>query len=383
MLLKNARVLNSLFKFSNSDISINNGKIENIYIPDEYDFADYDEVIDLSGLTILPGLIDIHTHGCMGYDTMDASDEALETMSKFMVSTGVTTFLPTSMSGDYNWLEEVFTNIKSVMDKGIAGANIAGIHMEGPYFSPHYKGAQNERFLRLPSRNELFKLQTVSGGNIKIVSMAPELEGSFEFIDEAVKQGIVVSLGHTGADYDTAVSAVEYGASHVTHLFNAMAAFQHRAPGLIGAAFDKNMTLEIICDGVHLHPAVVRAVYKIAALDKIVFVSDSIRATGLSDGSYDLGGQEIYVKKGVARIKNGTIAGSTATLLYCIKKAVGFGIKLEDAVRMATINPAKVIGLDANKGSIQQGKDADLLVINDNFELIYTFVNGKLVVNNS
>ncbi|MBZ4645462.1 MAG: NagA [Clostridia bacterium] len=383
MLLKNASVLNGVFAFSNLDIEVNNGKIDNLYIQNEYNTTNHDEVLDLSGYRILPGFIDIHTHGCAGYDTMDATYEALNNMSRFMAMNGVTSFLPTTMSETYQSIKNAFLNIRNTIDKGVEGADIVGIHMEGPYFSKQYKGAQNEKFLRLPSITDVTELQELSGRNIRIISIAPEIDGAMEFIKEVSKDNIVISLAHTGADYDTALKAIEYGAKHATHLFNGMAGLNHRAPGIIGAVLDSGLSVELICDGIHLHPAIIRLVYKLAGADKIVLISDSMRAAGLKDDKYDLGGQEIIVKDGVARTKDGNIAGSTVTLLQCLKKVVEFGIRLEDAVKMVTINPAKVIGVDKYKGSIQQGKDADLVVINDRFEVVYTFVKGKVVIGHS
>lgn len=382
MLLKNAKVLNGKFNFCNADIVIKDGKIEDLLTCDSS--ADSKEVLDLTGLTVIPGLIDIHTHGCAGFDTMDATDEAINAMSVFMAENGVTSFLPTTMTATHEALKASFTCVKKAVENGTPGANVLGSYMEGPYFAVQYKGAQNEAFLRTASLDEMKELQEISGNNVRVVSLAPELEGSLEFIKDATSElGMTVAIGHSAADYETASKAVLYGATQTTHLFNAMTPLTHRAPGVVGTALDHGLMCEIISDGIHLHPATIRIVYKTVGAERVILISDSMRAAGLADGNYDLGGQDIIVKDGVAKTLSGAIAGSTAKLMNCVKNAISFGIKYEDAVMMASLNPAKAIGLQKNKGSIQPGKDADLVVINDNFEVIYTIIGGKIVVNNN
>lgn len=377
MLLKNGKVLNKDFTFQNLDILIDEGKIVSLYNCGEGHPAD--DTIDLHGLMVLPGLVDIHTHGCAGFDTMDGSYTALNTVSKFMAKNGVTSFLPTTITENKETIAKAFANVNETVQKGTEGARIIGINMEGPYFSSKYKGAHNENYLKDPSTQELLELQKTSGNLIKIISIAPEKPGAMDFIKNLSQNGIVISLGHTGCDYETAMSAIENGATHITHMFNGMVGLHHREPGLIGAAFDKNLTVELICDGNHVHPAIIRMLYKTVGSDQIVLISDSIRGAGLEDGVYDFGGQTMTVEKGIATLKGGTLAGSTATLLHCVKKAVEFGLPLHDAVKMATINPARVIGVDQTIGSIEQGKHADLIIVNDKLEIFYTILQGKII----
>jgi len=379
MLLKNGRVLNSNFTFETLDILISEGKISDLYSSCKAIYGNEAKVLDLTGLTVLPGLIDIHTHGCNSYDTMDATYEAINAMSEYQAKNGVTSFMPTTMTESITSLKNALTNIYKAVQKGVKGANIPGVYMEGPYFSKKYKGAQNEKYLKSPSFDEFKELQEACGNMIRIVSIAPELEGAMEFIKKVSELGITVSMGHTEADYNTAVKAIENGVSHVTHLFNAMPPFHHREPRVVGAAFDKKISVELICDGIHLHPSVIRTAIKAVTPEKSLLISDSMRATGLNDGLYNFGGQVINVENEIARTETGALAGSTTPLFYCVKKAVEYGIRLEDAVKMASINPARQIGADKYTGSIEIGKDADLVVINDRFEIVYTFVKGVLI----
>lgn len=317
--------------------------------------------IDLKGKKVYPGLVDIHSHGCVGYDTMDG--ENLEEMSLFLAENGTTSWLPTTMTMPMETIKKVTKN-KDINNK--KAAQILGFHMEGPYISPEFKGAQNEKFIKSPDINEFEELE-----NIKIVTVAPELEGSMEFIK---KCKAVVSLGHTSADYETSASAMEAGAECLTHTFNAMPPLNHRNPGPVGAAIDKNIYVQVICDGIHIHPAVVRMLYKMFGKDRMILISDAMRATGLSDGEYEFGGQKIIVKERIARTESGALAGSTSTLMDCVKKAIEFGIPEEDAFCMATKTPARL--MNVNKGQIKPGFDADLIILDDCGEICMTVLNG-------
>ena len=318
--------------------------------------------IDAGGNLLLPGLIDVHTHGCIGMDTMDAD---FEPMCRFYAEHGTTSFLPTTMTMGYDALERV-TQAKT----DFPGAEILGFHFEGPYISEKHKGAQNPAYIKKPSAAEFSRFK-----NVKMVTIAPESEGSAEFI-RAVTPECIVSIGHTDCTYETALEAIENGASCLTHTYNAMPPFHHRNPGPIGAAFEKHIYAQIICDGFHISKPVVLATYKMFGADRMVLISDSIRSAGLPDGEYESGGLKVFLKNGAARLADGTIAGSSATLLDCVKKAVEFGIPLDDAVRMASRTPAELLGV--KKGRIEPGYDADLLITDRELNIKTVITAGKV-----
>ena len=318
--------------------------------------------IDAGGNLLLPGLIDVHTHGCIGMDTMDADFAPL---CRFYAEHGTTSFLPTTMTMGYDALERV-TKAKT----DFPGAEILGFHFEGPYISEKHKGAQNPAYIKKPSAAEFSRFK-----NVKMVTIAPESEGSAEFI-RAVTPECIVSIGHTDCTYETALEAIENGASCLTHTYNAMPPFHHRNPGPIGAAFEKHIYAQIICDGFHISKPVVLATYKMFGADRMVLISDSIRSAGLPDGEYESGGLKVFLKNGAARLADGTIAGSSATLLDCVKKAVEFGIPLDDAVRMASRTPAELLGV--KKGRIEPGYDADLLITDRELNIKTVITAGKV-----
>lgn len=318
--------------------------------------------IDFKGQTIRAGLIDIHTHGAAGYDTMDGN---ISETALFYAKNGITAFYPTTMTVD---IEKIKNVINKPLEKN-DGANICGYHLEGPYINEKYKGAQNSEFIRKPDIDEFNTFK-----NVKIVTIAPEVEGAIEFIK---KCDAVVSLGHSDSDYDTGIKAMENGAMCLTHTFNAMPPLHHRNPALIGAAADKNIYVQVICDGLHIHPAAIRILYKIFGSDRMILISDSMRATGLSDGEYEFGGQTITVSNAVARTQDGAIAGSTSTLMQCVNKAIEFGISPDEAYKMASETPAKLMGI--KKGLIKPGYDCDFIVLDDNGNLAATVVSGNLI----
>lgn len=374
MLLKNAKVLNEHFEFVSADLQTGGNFIEKIGKVEKTDA----HTLDLEGNLVIPGFIDVHTHGCAGVDATDLKPEVLPKLSKRMAYHGVTSFAPTTMSLPHEQLLAVMDNIAKNAGK-LPGARVAGIHMEGPYFSPAKAGAQDPRSMSLPSVQEVRELSAASRGLLKMISVAPELSGALDFI-EKLSGDFVLSLAHTGANYDTACAAFLRGASHVTHLYNCMTGFSHREPGVVGAVFDSHRkpTAELICDGFHIHPAVIRTTLKVLGRDRVVLVSDSVRAADQPDGEYELGGLQITVKDGIARTKEGNLAGSTTNLHDCVKNMVSFGVPLELAVRAATINPARLLGIDKQTGSLAIGKQADIVVLDSDLNIKMVIIGGKL-----
>ena len=334
---------------------------------------------DASGCYVIPGLTDLHFHGCMGKDFSDADPEGLEIMARYELSQGVTQICPAGMT----LLEEQLTKVCQVAaahrDANKPGAELCGINLEGPFLSTAKKGAQKADWIHAPDVDMFRRLMAASKGLVKLVSIAPEEPGAMEFI-EAVEGEVTVSIAHTTADYDTAMEAFRLGARQVTHLFNAMPPFSHRAPGVVGAALDTPIcNVELICDGVHIHPSVVRATFKMFGPKRVILVSDTMRAAGMPDGDYTLGGQPVKVKGKYATLADGTLAGSVTNLMNCMRTAVSFGIPLEDAVWAAAVNPARAIGIFSRMGSLEPGKRANVVIMDQNLELKDVFFRGELV----
>lgn len=319
--------------------------------------------LDVKGKRVIPGLIDVHSHGCMGLDTMDAD---FEKMCLYYARHGTTSWLPTTMTMSYEAISRV---CRARTD--FRGTHILGFHLEGPYISKKYKGAQNEAYIKNPSAEDFRQFERV-----KMITIAPELPGSMTFTRE-VSAHCVVSIGHTDCDYETAMEAIENGASCLTHTYNAMPPFHHRAPGPIGAGFEKHIYAQVICDGFHVLKPVVLATYRMFGPERMTIISDSIRPAGLPDGNYESGGLEVVLEGGIARLTDGTIAGSSSTLWTCVKKAVEFGIPFDDAVRMASATPAEMLGV--SKGKLLPGYDADLLVLSDNDEIETVIIDGEVL----
>ncbi len=322
------------------------------------------EGIDLQGKEVIPGLIDIHSHGCMGFDVMDGS-EHLEEMSRFYLKNGVTAWYPTTMS----MAKDVIAKATAVLPE-TTGAKALGYHLEGPFINVDCKGAQAASAIENAVWSDL-----ASYHNLGLITVAPEREGAMEMIENAT---VPVCLGHTAADYDVASAAFTAGAVCLTHTFNAMNGIHHRNPGPIGAAVAHDAYAQIISDGFHLHPSVVRMLCRAFGPEKAILISDSMRATGLEDGTYDLGGQAVTVQNGVARLADGTLAGSTATLLDCVKKAIEFGVPKQDAIAMASAAPAEMMGL--NKGRLKPGYDADFVIMDEEFHPVAASLGGDLQI---
>lgn len=363
MIIKNGAVFQEDGTFRVQDLYVENHKI----VASREEVSD-DTVVDAEGLLVIPGLVDVHSHGAYGHDFSDADVEGLKEILRYERSCGITSYCPTSMTLPMEQLKEIFATLEGAMGTE-GGAVIRGINMEGPFLDINKKGAHVEEYIRKPDAEFFRELNAACGNMIKLVTLAPNVEGAMEFIDE-VHDEVYISLGHTGADYETASEAMKRGAHHVTHLYNAMMPFAHRDPGLIGAASDDSECMvELISDGLHIHPSVVRATFRLFGNERVVLISDSMMATGMANGTYQLGGQEVTVKDRKATLENGTIAGSATNLYDCMCKAVSFGIPVADAIFAATRNPAKSIGIYSRVGSLSVGKEADILLVTKELEL--------------
>ena len=362
MIIKGGKVFQEDGSFLEQAIYINDHRLV-----DKAEYQDDGEVIDAEGLLVLPGLVDIHSHGAAGEDFSDGNPEGLKKILQYEKRCGITSYCPTSMTFPKERLRQIFASIKGAQTED--GATVVGINMEGPFLDPAKKGAHVEKWIAAPDVAFVRELNQDADGLVRLVTLAPNMDGAEEFIKE-MHEEVCISLGHTAADYDCASRAMKLGAHHVTHLYNAMQPFGHRAPGLIGAAMDDpECMVEMICDGYHIHPSAIRAAFRMFGPERVILISDSMRATGMENGTYELGGQEVTVKDRKAVLKDGTLAGSATNLYGCMCKAVEFGIPLEQAIMAATANPARSIGIFDRVGSIRIGKQADLLLVSENLEL--------------
>lgn len=362
MIIKGGKVFQEDGSFLEQAIYINDHRLV-----DKAEYQDDGEVIDAEGLLVLPGLVDIHSHGAAGEDFSDGNPEGLKKILQYEKRCGITSYCPTSMTFPKERLRQIFASIKGAQTED--GATVVGINMEGPFLDPAKKGAHVEKWIAAPDVAFVRELNQDADGLVRLVTVAPNMDGAEEFIKE-MHEEVCISLGHTAADYDCASRAMKLGAHHVTHLYNAMQPFGHRAPGLIGAAMDDpECMVELICDGYHIHPSAIRAAFRLFGPERVILISDSMRATGMENGTYELGGQEVTVKDRKAVLKDGTLAGSATNLYGCMCKAVEFGIPLEQAIMAATANPARSIGIFDRVGSIRIGKQADLLLVSENLEL--------------
>ncbi len=369
MLLIHANYLDEDFRLVQGDIEIEDGKI--LRVGKDLPRKEEDLAVDCAGsYTVVPGFVDVHIHGCAGADTCDATREAQEAMAAFLLAHGVTSFCPTTMTTSRETIQAALLAAKDMMDHPMeGGARVVGVNMEGPFIAKERKGAQKEEDILPPDFPLFQRFYEESGGIVRLVDVAPEQPGGLEFVEKA-SQLCTVSIAHTTADYDQAKAAFDKGVTHATHLFNAMSGLHHRKPGVVGAVFDDSRVRgELICDGFHIHPAVLRAAFRLLG-DRALIVSDSMRANGMPEGeAFDLGGQMVTVHQGKALLPDGTIAGSVTNLHQEIKNLVSFGVPFEQAVKAATLLPARAIGLDGEIGSIAPGKRADLVVLDENLDI--------------
>ena len=327
-----------------------------------------DTVLDAKGCYVIPGLVDVHFHGCVGEDFSDATAEGLQKIADFELSQGVTYICPAGMTLPEDQLTAICKNTAAHRKRSAGGAEVVGAHLEGPFLCMAKKGAQNGDYLHDPDGAMLGRLQEAAEGCVRLVTLAPEQPDSVEFIRAAREMGIHVSVGHTTAGYETARAAFAAGADHATHLYNAMPPLAHRDPGVIGAAWEvPSVMAELICDGIHIHPAVVRLTFGLFGKERMILISDSLRATGMPDGEYPFGGQMIEVHGNRATILGHpeTLAGSVTSLMGCLRQAVSFGIPIADAVRSCTYNPAKSIGIDDRAGTLDIGKEASIVLLDE------------------
>lgn len=370
MIIKNAVVYDGSFSPVETDIEIENYKIKSLGKTNL-------DGLDFSGCVVLPGFIDIHIHGCNMADATDGNPDSAAKMSKWLATNGITSFCPTTMTLPVDTLKKCFGYIADTAGKE-EGAYIHGINMEGPFIAPEKKGAQDAAHILKPNYEIFEELNNICP--VKLVDIAPEQEGADEFINKA-KSVCTVSAAHTTANYEQGKKAISLGVAHATHLYNAMNGLTSREAGMVGAVLDsENVTAELICDGIHISPATLRITFKALGEDRTVVISDAMMAAGLDEGEYTLGGQRV-IKTDAARLVDGTLAGSATNLFEEFRNLLSFGIPVKHAIKSVTINPARAIGVDKITGSIEEGKNADLLVLSKDFkEIKAVFIKGKKVV---
>ncbi|MBM7661756.1 N-acetylglucosamine-6-phosphate deacetylase [Bacillus mesophilus] len=338
-----------------------------------------DEIIEIpEDYHIIPGIIDLHIHGAAGHDTMDATFEALQGISAYLPSEGITSYLPTTITQKNEAIEQALQNAATYTNN--SGAEVLGIHLEGPFLSPKRAGAQPQEYM-CDTDIELFrKWQELSGNTIKMVTLAPEQDPDFQLIQYMKKTGVIASIGHSDATYEVFAEAVKKGLSHATHFYNQMREMHHREPGVVGGVYlHDEITAELIVDGVHVAPEMVKLTAKLKDINTLILISDAMRAKGLEEGVYELGGQKVFVENGEARLEDGTLAGSILRMDDAIKNMMSYtGCSLQDVVKMASYNPAKRIGILDRKGSLETGQDADFVILNEQFEVVMTFCRGTL-----
>ncbi|MDR4316148.1 N-acetylglucosamine-6-phosphate deacetylase [Niallia circulans] len=389
LILKNVRIYTETEIHSNGYVVVKEGKIDAIGLMDSFLEKEWENahILDFpKGMNLIPGFIDIHIHGANNADAMDASQQALEIMAETLPKEGTTSFLATTMTQEVESIENALTSIAQYVETADQSgkAEIIGIHLEGPFISEKRVGAQPVQSVKKPNVELFKKWQTLSNNQIKLVTMAPEEDENFELVRYLKAENIVPSIGHSDAVYEQVLSSIQAGVNHVTHLFNGMRGLHHRDPGVAGAALlHSELMAEMIVDGVHIHPEIVKLAFLQKGADHIILITDSMRAKWLEDGISSLGGQKVIVRDGKALLENGALAGSTLKMKDAINNMMNFtGCSLQDVVKMASYNPAKQIGVLDKKGSIAKGKDADLVVLDENNQVALTICKGKIVYSN-
>ncbi|GGG94645.1 N-acetylglucosamine-6-phosphate deacetylase [Staphylococcus pragensis] len=376
--ITNGKIYTEEQVIENGYLVVKDGKISDIQ---EGEYTGDLQQVDAQGQNVLPGFIDIHIHGGYGEDAMDASYEGLKHLAEQLLSEGTTTFLATTMTQSDENIEKALKNIVAYQANQQPGeaAEIGGVHLEGPFISEHKVGAQNPKYVQRPSVSKIQHFQEIANGQIKIITFAPEVEGAHETLN-ALHDDIIFSMGHTVATFDEANEAVEHGAKHITHLYNAATPFEHRDPGVFGAAWtNKGLNTEVIVDGVHSHPASVNIAYKQKGNEHMYLITDAMRAKGMKDGEYDLGGQNVIVKGKEARLASGALAGSILKMNDGLRNLMTFtNDSLENLWRVASLNQAKALKIDDTKGSLAIGKDADIVIANDEIEISKTIKAGTI-----
>ncbi|WP_068673482.1 N-acetylglucosamine-6-phosphate deacetylase [Oceanobacillus sp. Castelsardo] len=374
--IKDAKiVMNDMYVKGN--IYIEEGRIKNIEMGSSKLEDIGVEVIDATHLIAIPGFIDTHIHGANGADTMDATEEALDSITEFLPKEGTTSFLATTITQSNENIEKALKNIATYENKK-GQAELLGVHLEGPFVEPSKAGAQPKEFIQKPNVELFFRWQQISGGKIKTITMAPEHDVEGIFIQEVAKSGVNVSAGHTAIQFPKMKQAVKFGVSQLTHLCNAMNGVHHRDVGAVGAAFLlKELHAELISDGIHIVPEMLQLIYDMIGRDRLILITDGMRAKGLPPGAYELGGQPVKVSEDQATLKDGTLAGSMLTMIGSARNMMKLdGVGLKDIVKMASENPAKQIGVFDRKGTIEIGKDADILLLDEQLHIKYTISCG-------
>jgi N-acetylglucosamine-6-phosphate deacetylase len=364
----------------NHTLIIEGGRITNI-VASRVPASEEDIVVDIRGYLVVPGFIDLHVHGAVNFDTMDAMPEALEQMGVFFVQHGVTSYLPTTVTASPEDIRKAIENVAN-LSSSYRGAQHLGIHLEGPCLSTEYRGAQPPQHLREVEKSE--SNLWLENPVVRLITVAPEVEGVLDLIKAGVSKGIEFAIGHSGASYEQVLVAVEHGLHQVTHIFNGMPGLHHRSPGVLGAALtDDRLWAQIIVDGIHVHPAIVKLLIAAKGINRMILITDAIRATGMQDGDYTLGDQVVHVQGGIARTDAGGLAGSTLTMDQALRNVMQFAdLSIQKALPMATRVPAEALGMQGKKGVLAVDADADIVILDDSYQVRLTMVGGRIAYNN-